>query len=380
MKIFVWIALLVIWLRLDWLAGLKKNKKPLASPYKKKNAEATFFDDGVEWMKQLEDDCLNAVCTIDIMFFILQPDDAGQRLMKLLVKKAREGVRVRLMLDAIGSRSFKKSLKHMPHEGVIIQFSRPFRFQGSWFSMQKRNHKKLSVIDKKIAHVGGFNIGLEYLHLDPVLTPWRDYHLRLIGEITQDCQTEFERDWREESIEPETSENGQYQLVSSETVDQEDFICSLLQKASASIFIGSPYFIPTQKVESCLFNALESGVKLTVLVPGTPDHPLVQPASYRYLRRLIEKGADVYQFQNGFYHAKAILIDDKLCDIGTMNFDRRSLLINEELNVITEDTEVIRALTESLEKDLVNSVKLNQGDLKVQPIKETAAWCVGHLL
>ncbi|WP_404405433.1 phosphatidylserine/phosphatidylglycerophosphate/cardiolipin synthase family protein [Jeotgalibacillus malaysiensis] len=380
MKIFVWIALLVIWLRLDWLAGLKKNKKPLASPYKNRNAEATFFDDGVEWMKQLEDDCLNAVCTIDIMFFILQPDDAGKRLMKLLVKKAREGVRVRLMLDAIGSRSFKKSLKHIPHEGVIIQFSRPFTFRGSWFSMQKRNHKKLSIIDKKIAHVGGFNIGLEYLHLDPVLTPWRDYHLRLTGEFTQDCQTEFERDWREESIEPEKSGSGQYQLVSSEAVDQEAFICSLLKKASASIFIGSPYFIPTQKVESCLFDAIEHGVKLTVLVPGTPDHPLVQPASYRYLRRLIEKGADVYQFQNGFYHAKAILIDDRLCDIGTMNFDRRSLLINEELNVITEDAEVIRALTESLERDMKNSIKLKQGDLKLQPLKESAAWCVGHLL
>ncbi|AJD92379.1 hypothetical protein JMA_30620 [Jeotgalibacillus malaysiensis] len=228
--------------------------------------------------------------------------------------------------------------------------------------------------------MGGFNIGLEYLHLDPVLTPWRDYHLRLTGEITQDCQTEFERDWREESIEPEKNGNGQYQLVSSETVDQEDFICSLLKKASASIFIGSPYFIPTQKVESCLFEAIEKGVRLTILVPGTPDHPLVQPASYRYLRRLIEKGADVYQFQNGFYHAKAILIDDRLCDIGTMNFDRRSLLINEELNVITEDANVIRSLTESFKKDLANSIKLQVGDLKVQPIKETAAWCVGHLL
>ncbi|MDZ5711200.1 phospholipase D-like domain-containing protein [Jeotgalibacillus haloalkalitolerans] len=380
MKIFVWIALLVIWLRLDWLAGLKKNKKNYASPYTKKNAEATFFDDGVEWMKQLEDDCLNAVCTIDIMFFILQPDDAGQRLMKLLVKKAREGVRVRLMLDAIGSRSFKKSLKHIPHEEVIIQFSRPFSFKGSWFFMQKRNHKKLAVIDKKIAHVGGFNIGLEYLHLDPVLTPWRDYHLRLTGEITQDCQTEFERDWREEFVEPDSAGNGQYQLVSSEAVDQEAFICSLLQKASSSIFIGSPYFIPTQKVETCLFNALEKGVKLTVLVPGTPDHPLVQPASYRYLRRLISKGADIYQFQNGFYHAKAILIDGKLCDIGTMNFDRRSLLINEELNVVTEDVTVIHSLKTSFEKDLAESVKLKQGDLKVQPIKESAAWCVGHLL
>ncbi|MFB1082057.1 phosphatidylserine/phosphatidylglycerophosphate/cardiolipin synthase family protein [Jeotgalibacillus sp. JSM ZJ347] len=380
MKIFVWIALLVIWLRLDWVAGLRKNKNKHLSAYSKKNAHADFFDDGVKWMKQLEDDCLNAVCTIDMMFFILQPDDAGQRLMKLLVKKAREGVRVRLMLDAIGSRTFKKSLKQTPHEGVIIQFSRPFTFKGSWFFMQKRNHKKLAVIDKKIAHVGGFNIGLEYLHLDPVLTPWRDYHLRLTGEITQDCQIEFERDWRQEFIESETAGNGAYQLVSSEAVDQEAFICNLLKKARDSIFIGSPYFIPTQKVESCLFNAIESGVKLTVLVPGTPDHPLVQPASYRYLRRLLEKGADVYQFQNGFYHAKAILIDGRLCDIGTMNFDRRSLLINEELNVITEDQEIILSLSESIEKDLTNAVKLKQGDLKVQPIKETAAWCVGHLL
>ncbi|MBM7580886.1 phospholipase D-like domain-containing protein [Jeotgalibacillus terrae] len=380
MKIFVWIALLVLWLRLDWLAGLRKNKQHRSTPYSKKDGHAEFFDDGIKWMKQLEDDCRNAVCTIDIMFFILQPDDAGRRLMKLLAEKAREGVRVRLMLDAIGSRTFKKSLKEIPHEGVIVQFSRPFIFKGSWFFLQKRNHKKLAVIDKKIAHVGGFNIGLEYLNLDPVLTPWRDYHLRLTGDITADCQTEFERDWREEALPASHGNGGQYHLVSSEAVDQETFICELLKQASQSIFIGSPYFIPTQKVEHCLFHALEHDINVKVLVPGTPDHPLVQPASYRYLRRLIERGADVYQFQNGFYHAKAILIDGKLCDIGTMNFDRRSLLINEELNVVTEDSAVIKSLVESVENDLLYSRKLKPGDLKVQPIKESAAWCVGHLL
>ncbi|WP_227394497.1 phospholipase D-like domain-containing protein [Jeotgalibacillus aurantiacus] len=381
MKVLIWIAAICLWLRLDWLIGLKRDRQTkCGTHYPCRQGEAAFFDDGVVWMKQLEEDCALASASIDMMFYIFQPDDAGKRMLELLVNKAREGVKVRLLLDSVGSRPLRKAIKQFNTKGISIKFSRSALFKGSWFDVQKRNHKKLTVIDGKVAHVGGFNIGREYLHLHPVLSPWRDYHLRLTGNIVQDCGQEFERDWSLKEVQTDGKNEDGYQIVSSSAVDQETFICGLLSKAKSSIFIGSPYFIPTSTVFDCLMDRVKRGVRLTILVPGTPDHPLVQPASYRYLRALLQMGADIYQLQHGFYHAKVLLIDDELCDIGTMNFDRRSLLINEELNVITRDRSVIEPMKESVAEDLMQSVQLTEDDLKVKPLKESAAWCIGHLL
>ncbi|MEW9500870.1 phospholipase D-like domain-containing protein [Jeotgalibacillus marinus] len=392
--------LICLWLRLDWLIGLHSLKRQRASSiYPWRSGNLTFYDDGIEWMKTLELDCIQAKESICISFYIIQPDEVGRRLFTLLKERAQEGVHVRLLVDALGSHKMKKWLKPLQDEGIEVGMSRPPIFKGSLFALQRRNHRKIAIVDGVVAHIGGFNIGREYVHLDPVLSPWRDYHLRFTGEGVQDALMEFEIDWKrefdetsrlkkidvaEESVEKKEKMTSKHQIVPSEPIDLEAFMISLFNQAQSSIFIGTPYFIPTKAVFSSLIKRLEEGIKLTILVPGTPDHVLVQPASYRYLRELIDCGAQVFHFQNGFYHAKALLIDQTLGDIGTANFDRRSLLINDEINVLTDDPAIIAQLLASIDKDLEHSVLLTKEQIKangmVDVTKEWLARSISHLL
>ncbi|KIL52692.1 phospholipase D-like domain-containing protein [Jeotgalibacillus campisalis] len=373
-KVFVIIFIIIGWLRLDWFLGmhsLKRKRRSSVYPWRK--GELKFFDDGVTWMKSLELDIMEAERSICLLFYIIEPDEVGRRLFSLLEDRVKDGVEVRILCDALGSKNMKKWVQPLKEAGIHIALSRPLVFKGSLFSLQRRNHRKIVIIDGEIAHVGGFNIGREYVNLDPVLSPWRDYHLRMTGAGVGDALSEFQIDWQREFKEAQhhfdpvshvANGTSSYQIVPSEPVNMETFMLDLFDLAKESIFIGTPYFIPTEKLFESLKTKLADQIIITILVPGIPDHALVQPASYHFLRELIELGAHVFQFEHGFYHAKVLLIDDKLCDVGTTNFDHRSILINDELNVLTTDPVIIKELKESIEKDLQHSVRVTKEQLK----------------
>jgi cardiolipin synthase len=149
-----------------------------------------------------------------------------------------------------------------------------------------------------------------------------------------------------------------HQFVPTEAGQLEERFMMLLQKAEQKIIIGSPYFIPSRRLFAELMAAVQRGVKITLIVPYTADHLLVQEASYRFLRRLIRAGAAVNQYKNGFYHAKTLIIDDKICDVGTANFDKRSLYLNKEMNCYLYDPNFIARVKEVLHKDLLDSEPL----------------------
>ncbi|MDG5471144.1 phospholipase D-like domain-containing protein [Jeotgalibacillus sp. ET6] len=394
LKVFAIIFIIIGWLRLDWLIGmhsLKRKRRSSVYPWRK--GEINFFDDGVAWMKSLELDIMEAKRSICLLFYIIEPDEVGRRLFSLLEGRVKDGVEVRILCDALGSKNMKKWIKPLKEAGIHIAFSRPLIFKGSFFSLQRRNHRKIVIIDGELAHVGGFNIGREYVNLDPVLSPWRDYHLRITGSGVEDLLSEFQIDWQREfkktqhhveAVSHKAKSSSSYQIVPSEPVNMEAFMLDLFDLAEKSIFIGTPYFIPTEKLFSCLKNKLADNIAVTILVPGTPDHALVQPASFHFLRELINLGAHVYQFEHGFYHAKVLLIDEKLCDVGTTNFDRRSILINDELNVLTTDKKILLQVQQSIQKDLQHSVRVSKDMLKPQGIGGTAMELVArsfsHLL
>ncbi|WP_167578673.1 phospholipase D-like domain-containing protein [Jeotgalibacillus proteolyticus] len=388
------LLMVAVWLRIDWLLGLRSLKRQrTASVYPWRKGKIDFFDDGVAWMKSLELDITEAEESICLLFYIIEPDEVGRRIFTLLKDRVKDGVRVRVLCDALGSRKMKPWLKHLKEAGIEIELSRPVLFKGSLFSIQRRNHRKIAVFDERVSHIGGFNIGREYVNLDPVLSPWRDYHLRIEGESVGDALKEFEIDWnREFNISEQASSPRQntfkghqkHQIIPSEPVNMEGFILDLFDQAEESIFIGTPYFIPTGTLFNSLKQKIRENIKVTIMVPGTPDHALVQPASYHFLRELIDLGAEVHQFEHGFYHAKVILIDDKLCDIGTTNFDQRSLVINDEINVLTSDKEIIGKVITSINNDLHHAVRVQKKDIQpngpVDASAELLARSISHLL
>ncbi|XJZ27177.1 cardiolipin synthase [Bacillota bacterium Lsc_1132] len=417
----LFILFIFIWLFFDYRFGRKKHLRVA------EKLESSLLHGGFEIFalgKELFADYFlsleQAEKSIDIVFYIVQNDTFGREFLSLLKNKAGEGVKVRLLLDQIGSLKFsKKQITDLEAAGVAFQYSSRVKFPFPFYSSQVRNHRKITIIDGTIGYLGGFNIGKEYIGFDPKLSPWRDYHLKITGEGVSFLQRVFLHDWqgdspkkackegdvmarqrdkdtletaREFTFQPDPAARfpGQanqkiaHRLLATEANLLEDTYVQQIQSAKEWIMIGTPYFIPSKKVFAELLKSIRRGVKLTIIVPATADHMLVQEASYRYFRTLLQEGATVYQFKNGFYHAKTIVIDETICEIGTANFDRRSLALNKEINCYFYDLKFNKRVIEVIRQDIQDSQPLLLEDLNkpnlFRSVKEKIAATISGFL
>lgn len=390
------VLLIIIWLVIDFRLGRKKHLSVavnLETPIL--HGDFEIFTHGKELFHDYFSTILAAKRQIHVLFYIVKDDAIGQEFFAILKEKAREGIEVRLLLDRLGSWKIKKqAVAALRESGVQFAFSNRIKLPFPFYSSQVRNHRKISIIDGEIGYLGGFNIGKEYIDEDPLLSPWRDYHLRITGESVNFLQSEFLIDWEKYAGEELAGQPAYFprlpkgavrqQFIPTEAGQLEDYFIRLIRKAEYSILIGTPYFIPSVAVFAELLAARQRGVSLTVIVPFTADHLLVQEASFRYLRQLLEAGAEVYQYKNGFYHAKTIVIDNKICDIGTANFDQRSLYLNKEINCYIYDPNFIQRLRAIIEKDILDSEPLtleilNKPNLK-RSLKEQTAQIISYFL
>jgi cardiolipin synthase A/B len=372
------IGLLIAWMVIDFKLGRSRFiRTRTRRNYENRYSDIILISHGADLFDKMFTDIKNAESSIHILFYIVQNDHLGNRFMDLLKDKAKEGVKVRLLMDQIGSLHVSKSKVHMLRSvGVEIAYCQRIKFPFPFFSSQQRNHRKITVIDGTYGYLGGYNVGKEYIdeHEKPELSPWRDYHLKIEGEGVPDLQTEFCIDWHRATGEDLTNDqlyfpparkgSLEHRIFPTEGVNIEQFFGEFIEEAKDSIIIGTPYFIPTNYLMDKLLDALDRGVKLTIIVPNQADHPLVKEAAFPYFRPLLAKGAFVYQFMNGFYHGKVIVIDDHSCDIGTANFDQRSFFLNLELNNLIYDKHFIEIVRKEIDEDIKNSDRLNASDLE----------------
>ncbi|WNS75314.1 cardiolipin synthase [Bacillus sp. DTU_2020_1000418_1_SI_GHA_SEK_038] len=390
--LFVILLLIALWLILDFYFGRRNQISKLTKKeYPYWNSSLDFFAKGPDLFEDLFSELQKAKHHIHILFYIVKDDRISTEFLNLLKQKAREGVEIRLLLDWLGSHLIdKKTIQSLESEGILFSFSQRPKFPFLFYTLQARNHRKITVIDGKIGYIGGFNIGKEYIDLDPVLSPWRDYHLKIEGEGVTGLQKEFLMNWHHDSKEElldqpsyfPTLPQGpcRHQLIPSKGAFLEDTYTSLIRKAEANITIGTPYFIPSRRLLHELSDALARGVSLTVLIPKTPDHPLVKEASYYFFRKLIRQGAVVYKFKNGFYHAKTLIIDDQVCDIGTTNFDLRSFFLNYEINCYIYDYDFIQKVRQVIQSDIRQSERMTLAELnQFNPIRSFKEWAA-HLI
>jgi cardiolipin synthase len=387
--IFVWTIVLVIavvalflaFVLLDIYLGqrrLKKETEIHLSPVRL--SDVNLFSDGRRFFDSLEKDITHAKDHIHISFFIYKNDQIGKEFCTLLINMAQKGVRVRLLLDALCVLTFpRKARKALADAGVSLAFSAKPYFPFFFYSLNRRNHRKLAIIDGKIAYVGGFNVGDEYLGRKADMGDWRDYHLRLEGGAVSDIQRQFLKDWETSTHEKVTGAayypdlpKGRYEmkLIGTNAYFLENLFIDHLERAKKRIFIGSPYFIPSKKLLNILIQKLDRGVEVTLLIPAKKDHPFVHPASYAYLRPLLEHGARVFHFYEGFYHAKVFLVDDESCYMGTANFDLRSFNWNDEMNVFIYSKPLIDEIEILTQKDLLKSMELTLDDVRRRPFIE----------
>jgi cardiolipin synthase A/B len=390
------VFLLFIWLTLDYWLGRKSHLKKIIRPIApKRQSDIELFTDGEVFFKDYFHALKNAQKHLHILFYIVKNDQFSMEFFEILKQKAREGVEVRLLLDWAGSFLVsRKRIQELKDAGGQFSFCNVPKWPFFFYSFQIRNHRKITIIDGDLGYLGGLNIGKEYVNQDEKLSPWRDYHLKITGEGVEDLQKEFLKGWRDcakidlqqNEIYFPTLPPGpiEHEIVPSEGALLEEIFYKLISSAKKTIMIGSPYFIPSQTIFNALLAALKRGIKIKILVPKTPDHMLVKEASFPYFRILIKEGAEVYEFLNGFYHAKTLMIDDKVCDIGTANFDKRSFFLNYEINCYMYDQDFIKKAKEIVEKDFKDAKILTLEELNkpnfVRSIKEKIATLFSHFL
>ncbi|MCM3718438.1 cardiolipin synthase [Fictibacillus phosphorivorans] len=373
MWIVLLIAVLLILASLDFYYGHKKQVS-LELPPSYGKGEMQFLSTGYHFFDALFEDIKNAVEYIHIQFYILRDDELGQELCSLLIQKAQKGVEVRLLVDCLGSHGIKnETIQSLKQAGIHFQKSNKPGFPYFLYRLNHRNHRKVVIIDGNIGYIGGYNIGNEYIGKDTKLGDWRDYHLRLKGSVVDALQQSFNHDWNVASgdkvsvsatIDHDDPSYKDFMLVHSSGSAVYRFFYEKIQRSKKSILIGSAYFIPGKKMNKALLRAIKRGVKLTLVVPMNPDHPFVQEASYIYLKPLLEAGAEIYQFHEGFYHSKVLMFDEQICDIGTANFDFRSFFFNDEINCIFTDKHYIQEVKRVIESDLARSEILTLERLK----------------
>ncbi|WP_239421942.1 cardiolipin synthase [Bacillus sp. CGMCC 1.16541] len=388
--------ILIAWFALDFSLGKKAHlKQQKEQTFSKHDAHIQLFTNGTDLFKDLFAQIEQADHYIHIEFYIIKRDNISQQFFELLEKKASEGVEVRLLIDRIGSLKVrKKDISSLKTHGVQFSYSQMPRLPFLFYTINSRNHRKISIIDGKAGYVGGFNIGQEYLGLDPTLGKWKDYHLKLHGLIVNDLQQQFLTDWKANtkndllhesryfSAKPTGTATVQLKATEGNTLER-DFLV-LVQKAERELLIGTPYFIPSEKLFDELLKAVKRGVKVSVLIPMRADHPFVRDAAFAYIPTLLRAGGFVYEYYYGFYHAKVIIVDDKICDIGTGNFDRRSLFLNQEVNCYIYDPAFIRQAKETFYKSLEDSKQLKIKDLekrtRIDQLKQAVATFISPLL
>ncbi len=324
--------------------------------------------DGEEKFSSLWKDIEKSKEAIYMEYFIFKTkDEIGKQLLNLLEKKLKEGVEVKIIYDRLGNlKTRNKDFKRIKKLGGKVSPYLP-SIIFTIFSLNFRLHRKLVIIDHKIAYTGGINIGDDYLGKDKRVHPWRDTSIRITGPSVANYELRFFYDWyylnqKEElpslPIHPAKTGTTKLQLISSGPDSYHEYVknsyLKILAIAKNYLYIETPYFIPDESFINMIKIAKLSGVDIKIIVPGVPDKQFVYEITLSYLEELIESGIEVYTYR-GFIHSKVMISDDYITSIGSCNVDSRSFLLNYELNTLIYEKEFTELNKKQFFEDLANS-------------------------
>ena len=326
-----------------------------ASPLTNDN-RIDVYTNANEKFDALYNDIRNAKTSVHMLYFTFNPDFVGARFIDLLAQKAAEGVEVRLLYDTIGNFPYRIS----DFKKIIQAGGKVFRFFPliNILKVNYRNHRKIVVVDGRVAYTGGINISKSYVGGHKRAKPWRDTHIRLTGSCVSAFQERFLLDWIHCSKEhfnfdgistqqkyfpapaPDDQGGVAVQAVSSGPDVEGEYIkygyIKMINDAKSSLYMQSPYFIPDDAFMLALRLAVDSGVDVRIILPGIPDKRAVYLISRSYLKELRNTGVKIYLY-DGFIHSKMIIMDGEVTSIGTANIDIRSFLLDFEINAFIYD-------------------------------------------
>jgi len=336
--------------------------------------------------------------TIDLLTFIYWRGDIGTRFAEALAERARDGVRVRVLLDAWGAHPIERSLvTTMDEAGVRIRWFRPLsRFQVH--RMNHRTHRKVMIVDETVGFTGGVGIADEWTGDARDEHEWRDTHFRVRGPAVDGLRAAFLDNWIEiddelfeENVDrfPEQPQPGRAVVQSvrgaSETgwSDISTLFLALLQLAQERVRIATAYFVPDTQLNERLCEAAGRGVEVEILLPGPhADKRFVQLAGQSSYERLLECGVKISHFEPSMLHTKIMTVDGVVANIGSANLNARSTELDEEINLVVFDPELVHVLDAQFDEDLRHSEEIVPGRWEdrslPQRIRERAAGLLRH--
>ncbi|MEZ4265999.1 MAG: cardiolipin synthase [Myxococcota bacterium] len=322
---------------------------------------------------------------IHMLFYIIQPDDTGRAMRDHLVRRARAGVQVRVLVDGVGSLAlpyeFWDPLRAVGGEVAV------YGPVGQLFRLRRRdrvdyrNHRKIMVIDGRVGFTGGINVGREYLGLDPNIGHWRDTHIRIEGPAVLALARTFAEDWFQATHvllddralypDPASDLHGDTSVLVVESGPDQRWsplhrlYARAILLAQKRVWVTSPYFVPDPVIEHAMITAALSGVDVRLLLPARSDHMLVSLAARGYYPDLLAAGVQIHEYARGFVHAKTLVVDDWLATVGSANMDIRSFRLNFELNAFVFGTRVASELAGQFEDDIAHAKPVDlEGSLR----------------
>lgn len=345
--------------------GVAGAPKPACVPKLEPGRESTrIFTEGDELFDAMVHSVARARRHIWLESYIFAADAVGLRFADALCERARAGVDVRVHVDSTGSLfwGFERLVPDLRTAGVKVKWFNPWRWR--WpFRYNHRNHRKLLVLDGREAYLGGFNIHRESSSREFGRLRWRDTHVRIEGELARQAASLFEAMWAgDRKWMPEMPQRTTSVLMTNHTRRCRHVLSCIyldaLATARSTIYITTPYFMPSESLQRRMIDAAQAGIDVRLLVPARVDVGPVRWASGVAYRPLLREGVRIFGYGPRLLHAKTIVIDGDWTSIGTANMDNRSLFLNDELTLVSRDPCLGAALHEQFLADLASSREL----------------------
>ena len=327
---------------------------------------------------------------IHLLFYIWNDDATGRRFLEVLERKAKQGVEVRLMCDAIGAPQIGGKLTRplLQAGGEVARFLPP-SLSGSP-TINFRNHRKILVVDGQVGFTGGVNVGDEYAGA------WHDLAIRIRGPAVDQLQEVFADDWYfahgQDLADPKYFGKHQGKTLGSATCElvasgpdslheqMQDVLFMAINEARERVFIVSPYFIPNPPILAALRSALFRGIDVRIMMPGRSDVRIARWASRSFYPLLLEVGVRLFEYRAGMLHAKAVLFDRELSLVGSANINNRSFRLNFEASMLVGDTKLNESLAALFEKDCASSEEILLDNVVNRPWRMQVIDSAAHLL
>lgn len=352
-----------------------------------KNNDVTYYPLGDDVFEVMLEELKKAEKFIFIEYFIIAHGKMWDSILEILKEKAKQGVDVRIMYDDLGcistlKKSYPKKLKKYGIKCVV--FNQMSAIAG--VIMNNRDHRKIMVIDGKVAFSGGINLADEYINIGSKYGHWKDNAIRVSGDAVWNYTVMFLTAWNAFNKEDEDFSKYKYSFKKlnnkgyvipygssplDEEITGEDVYLNIINHANDYVYIFTPYLIIDTDMINALNLAAKRGVDVRLVIPGIPDKKLVYTVSESYIYPLVHAGVKVYKYSPGFVHAKVFVSDDNIATVGTINMDYRSLYLHFECGCYLEGVDVIKDIKKDLDDTISKSHEVSEKEATPNVIKGT---------